>query len=257
MNTRAIAGHRCAAARAAAGGRPGHRRANVGQPDGALGGFARDVHGRRCRAVRASMCCRRISPRTSCPSTAFRWWAIPSIDVWQTTGASSTSCVTRLATFEPGAEPVGVRDWVVRYASSAQSAGQSAPARELAIPGAPLAWRSALPGAIAALDLRAARRDAGRHQRGGSSPGRASLALIALSAALFAAAIVRRVSAGGRLRVKRRMKRTSARDVQSAFSAIRDGDVNDAASTACGVRRSRRHGPAHGRGHDGGTRPRR
>jgi hypothetical protein len=136
--------------------------------------------------------------------------------------------IYRLATFEPGAEPVGVRDWVVRYASSAQSAGQSGPARELTIAGAPLAWRSALPGAIAALDLRAAAPTMAAPSWWQLTRS-ASLVLMALSAALFATAIVRRVSAGGWLRVRRRSKRTSARNVESAFSAVRDGSVNDAA----------------------------
>ena len=133
----------------------------------------------------------------------------------------------RLATFEPGAEAVGIRDWVVRYGSGAQ-AGQTTAARELAIPGVPLAWRSALPGAIAALDLRAGPLAPAAPGWWGSTRS-TSLTLLALSAVLFAVAIARQAAAGGRLRIKRRAKRTSARDVQSAFGAIRDGDVTDPA----------------------------
>jgi hypothetical protein len=133
----------------------------------------------------------------------------------------------RLATFEPGAEAVGIRDWVVRYGSGAQT-GQTTAARELAIPGVPLAWRSALPGAIAALDLRAGPLAPAAPGWWGSTRS-ISLTLLALSAVLFAAAIARRAAAGGLLRIKRRAKRTSARDVQSAFGAIRDGDVTDPA----------------------------
>jgi hypothetical protein len=134
----------------------------------------------------------------------------------------------QLATFEPAAETVGVRDWVVRYASSAQAAGQSAPARELTVPGAPLAWRSALPGAIATLDLRNATIPA-------AAPGwwrstrSASLALLAVSALLFAAAIARHMTAGRPLRVQRRAKRTSAREVEAALGAIADDSLDDPA----------------------------
>jgi hypothetical protein len=133
----------------------------------------------------------------------------------------------QLATFEPGAETVGVRDWIVRYGSSGP-AGQTTAARELAVPGVALAWRSALPGAIAALDLRS--NAVAPAAPGWWAPTRsASLALLAVSALLFASAIVRRVAAGGRLRVRRRVKRTSARDVQTAFGAIREADATDPA----------------------------
>jgi hypothetical protein len=133
----------------------------------------------------------------------------------------------QLATFEPGAEAVGVRDWIVRYGSTGP-AGQTTAARELTIPGVPLAWRSALPGALAALELRS-------NVVAPAAPGwwgstrSASLALLAMSALLFASAIVRRVAAGGRLRVRRRIKRTSPRDVQTAFAAIREAEVTDPA----------------------------
>jgi hypothetical protein len=133
----------------------------------------------------------------------------------------------QLATFEPGAETVGVRDWTVRYGSSGP-AGQTTAARELAVPGVALAWRSALPGAIAALDLRS-NAVAPAAPRWWASTRSTSLALLTASGLLFALAIIRRVAAGGRLRVRRRVKRTSARDVETAFAAIRDADVTDPA----------------------------
>jgi acyl-CoA synthetase (AMP-forming)/AMP-acid ligase II len=153
-------------------------------------------------------------------AVAEKWKQVTGVPIVEAYGLTETSPAAT-------ANALDIKDWTVRYGSSGP-AGQTTAARELAVPGMPLAWRSALPGAIATLDLRS-------NAVAPAAPGwwgatrSASLALLAVSALLFASAIVRRVAAGGRLRVRRRVKRASAREVQAAFAGIREADVTNPA----------------------------
>lgn len=134
----------------------------------------------------------------------------------------------QLATFDPGSETVGVRDWVVRYAARTQTPGQTAPAHEVTVPGTPLAWRSALPGTLAGLDLRAAPVTPAAPSWWQSTRS-TGLTLLTLSAVLFAAAIAMGMSSGKQRTGVRRIKPASSRDVQSAIAAVAESDVIDPA----------------------------
>ncbi len=135
-------------------------------------------------------------------------------------GRTSYTVAYRLTTFEPGGEAVGVGDWTVRYVAGTHGAGSSAPAQEVQIPGAALAWRSVLPAALNTLEIRDARVADGvpAWWRSTRSVG---LALLAVSAIAFGWLAIPRVAATRTPKVKRRAGKESARDVQSAFSALR------------------------------------
>jgi len=142
-------------------------------------------------------------------------------------GETRYTAAYRLTTFEPGTETVGIGDWVVRYAiGSAQ--GGSAPAQELRIPGAALAWRSALPAALATLDIRGGRAPAAppwwwQHTRA------AAMALVAVSVSALGGLLDPRVTLGRPRKAKRRAGREAARDLRSTFAALRDADVTSPA----------------------------
>lgn len=133
----------------------------------------------------------------------------------------------QLRTFEPGAEAVGVGDWTVRYVAGTPAAGASAPARELRIPGAALAWRSALPAALNTLDVRD-RRHPEPPPAWWQAARSAGVALLAVSAATFGWIVMTRVAAGRAPKAKRRGGKESARDLDSTLSALRQASVASA-----------------------------
>lgn len=133
----------------------------------------------------------------------------------------------QLKTFEPGEETVSVGDWVVRYVAGAPAAGASAPAQELRIPGAALAWRSALPAALNTLDVRDARTPVSVPAWWQAARS-AGLALLVVSAAAFGWILVTRVAAGRPLTTTRRIGKESARDLRTTLSALRNASVANA-----------------------------
>lgn len=134
----------------------------------------------------------------------------------------------QVTTFEPGAEAVGIGDWTVRYVVGATGRGGSAPAQDLRIPGAALAWRSALPAALRTLDIRGGRTPQ-------PAPGwwratrAAGLILMATSVGASGWLLATWLGAGRPRQAKRRVSRESAHDLQTAFNALRDAPVSGAA----------------------------
>jgi hypothetical protein len=139
-------------------------------------------------------------------------------------GRTAYAVSYRLTTFEPGSESVGIGDWTVRYAARAQTAGASAPALEVQIPGAALAWRSALPAALNTLALRDAR-NLDRVPSWWQSTRAAGIALLVVSALSFGSLAITRVAATRRPKVKRRPGKESARDLEVALAALRTTGV--------------------------------
>lgn len=133
----------------------------------------------------------------------------------------------QVTTFEPGAEAVGIGDWTVRYVVGATGRGGSA-AQDLRIPGAALAWRSALPSALRTLDIRGGRTPQ-------PAPGwwratrAAGLILIATSVGASGWLLATWLGAGRPRQAKRRVSRESVHDLRSAFSSLRDAPVSGAA----------------------------
>lgn len=140
-------------------------------------------------------------------------------------GRTHYDAAYRLTTFEPGAETLTIGDWTVRYTAGAQ--GVSQPARDLRIPGAVVAWRSALPAALKTLEARSDRVvvPAPRWWRAARPAG---IALLAGSAGVFGWLLFKRVSAGRTRKPPRSLHREAARDLQGALRALRDADVSSA-----------------------------
>jgi hypothetical protein len=131
----------------------------------------------------------------------------------------------QLTTFEPGAETLAVGDWTVRFAAAPSARGGSAPAQELQIPGAVLAWRSALPAMPATLDLRGDR-SVEFVPSWWKSSRVAGFTLIAASAATFAWLIVTRMTSARPRKSRRRVNRNAMRDLRTALAGLRDADVS-------------------------------
>lgn len=134
----------------------------------------------------------------------------------------------RLTTFEPGVEQAGIGDWVVRYASGATT-GASVAAQELHIPGAPIAWRSALPDEPRTLDLRGDRGvesipDWWRFTRS------VALGLIALSVVSGGALVATRVASRQPKEKRRRARREAARDLRTTLSELEAADMSTPAA---------------------------
>lgn len=131
----------------------------------------------------------------------------------------------RLTTFEPGAETLTIGDWTVRYTAGAGTQGGSQPARDLRIPGAVVAWRSALPAALKTLEARSGRVvvPAPRWWRAVRPVG---IALLAGSAGVFGWILFTRMSAGRTRKPRRSLHRESVRDLQGTLRALRDADVS-------------------------------
>lgn len=134
----------------------------------------------------------------------------------------------RLTTFEPGAAKIGIDDWTVRYATGA-AGGASRPAQEVRVPGAALAWRSALPDEPKTLDLRADRvielvPGWWQHTR--------SLALGLIFTSLFAmgALVATRVASRRPRDTRRRARGDAARDLRTTLSELADADVSTPAA---------------------------
>jgi hypothetical protein len=136
--------------------------------------------------------------------------------------------VYRLTTFEPGAETLTIGDWTVRYTTGSGAAGVSAPARDLRIPGAVLAWRSALPAALKTLDIRGGRR-VDPAPRGWSATRQAGIGLVVAALSMLGWLLLSRATAGRPVKPRRRMHRDSARELRSVLSALRQTDVVSAA----------------------------
>jgi hypothetical protein len=134
----------------------------------------------------------------------------------------------RLTTFEPGAEKVGVGDWTVRYAIGA-AAGASAPAQEVRVPGAALAWRSALPDEPKTLDLRG---DRGvepvpvwwQHTRS------IALGLIVASIVAVGGLVATRVASTRPRDQRRKARRDAARDLRTTLTELADADMSTPAA---------------------------
>lgn len=129
----------------------------------------------------------------------------------------------QLTTYDPGpAETVTVADWTVRYSAGAPAAGSTSNVREVTVPGVPLGWRSALPGELKSLDLRADRAATPMPWWWGPvrETGWASLAIgvLALATAVAARLGVRRPT------IRRRSARGPVRHLQAALEALRAGD---------------------------------
>jgi hypothetical protein len=152
-----------------------------------------------------------------------------SLDRRLTNDGTTQYVVTyHLTTFEPGAEKVGISDWTVRYAIGA-AAGASAPAQEVRVPGAVLAWRSALPDEPRTLDLRG---DRDVEPMPGWWRYARSIALGLISVAVFAvgALVATRVVSRRPRDKRRRARRDVARDLQSALNELGDTDVSTPAA---------------------------
>jgi hypothetical protein len=143
-------------------------------------------------------------------------------------GSTQYVVVYRLTTFEPGATAVGIGDWTVRYAIGA-AAGASAPAQELRVPGAALAWRSALPDEPKTLDLRGDR--AVEPVPGWWRYTRAvAVGLIFTSVLAVGALLVTRVASGRPRDKGRKARRDAARDLRDTLTALGDADVTTPAA---------------------------
>lgn len=143
-------------------------------------------------------------------------------------GRTEYTIAYQLTTFEPGADDVGVDDWTVRYIVGETDRRGSAPAQDLRVPGAALAWRSALPAALNTLDIRDRRlpQPAPAWWNGTRTAG---LALIGVSVAMFGWLVAVRLTAGRPRRQKsRRATRESVRDLRDALKTLRDADVTTA-----------------------------
>ena len=143
-------------------------------------------------------------------------------------GSAQYVATYRLTTFEPGAEKVGIGDWVVRYASGA-SAGASTPAQEARIPGAALAWRSALPDEPRSLDLRGDRGveptpDWWRYTRP------TAFALIVVSLMSVGTLVATRVASRRPRDTRKRPRREAARDLRTTLTELDAADVSTPAA---------------------------
>jgi hypothetical protein len=135
--------------------------------------------------------------------------------------------VYRLTTFEPGAETRTIGDWTVRYAA-AGAAGVRTPARDIRIPGAVLAWRSALPNTVRTLDIRSGRSvdPAPTWWRPMRVTG---LGLVAASVCMLGWLLLSRAAVRRPTKPRRRMHRESEREFRSALEELRETDVATAA----------------------------
>ena len=143
-------------------------------------------------------------------------------------GRTHYDVVYGLTTFDPGAETLTIGDGVVRYTTSSVTQGGSQPARELHIPGAVLAWRSALPAALKSLEARN-ERAVDSAPRWWRATRQAGFALAAASMGAFGWILFTRVSAGRTRKPRRSIHRESARDLQATLSALREKDVRGVA----------------------------
>jgi len=132
--------------------------------------------------------------------------------------------VYHLTTFEPGAETLSIGDWTVRYTAGSEVQGVSRPASDLLIPGAVLAWRSALPAALKTLEARSERAVvAAPWWWRATRP--VAFALLVGSAVMFGWILVTRMSAGRTRKPRRALHRESARDLQGTLKDLREADV--------------------------------
>ncbi|MGH9386718.1 MAG: hypothetical protein ACRD2N_20805 [Vicinamibacterales bacterium] len=135
----------------------------------------------------------------------------------------------RLTTYEPGVETLAIEDWTVRYAVGVSGQRAGSPAHELHIPGAVVAWRSALPAAIKTLDLREGRAvEAVPEWWRWTRP--IGLGLVVVSAVAVGWLVLMHLSAGRPAKPKRRVNRESARELVSAIGALRETDVSTSAA---------------------------
>lgn len=143
-------------------------------------------------------------------------------------GSTQYVATYRLTTFEPGAEKVGIGDWVVRYASGA-AAGASTPAQEVRVAGAALAWRSALPDEPRSLDLRG---DRGVEPTPDwwSYTRPAALALIIVSLVSVGTLAATRVASRRPRDKRRRARREAARDLRTTLTELDSADVSTPAA---------------------------
>jgi hypothetical protein len=130
----------------------------------------------------------------------------------------------QLRTFEPGTDALGVGDWTVRYVAGTPAPGASAPAQELRIPGAAIAWRSALPAALTTLEVRDARAPQ-PPPAWWQYAGSAGVALLTVAAGVFGWMVMTRVAAGRAPKPRRHGGKESARDFDSTLSALRQASV--------------------------------
>lgn len=143
-------------------------------------------------------------------------------------GRTHYEVVYRLTTFEPGAETLTIGDWTVRYTTGSSVAGGSQPASDLRIPGAMVAWRSALPAAIKTLEARSGRAVVPTPWWWRAAKP-AGFALIAVSAVVFGWILITRLSAGRVRKPRRSLHRESARDLQGTIRDLREADVGSTA----------------------------
>jgi hypothetical protein len=143
-------------------------------------------------------------------------------------GSTQYVVVYRLTTFEPGVAAIGIGDWTVRYAIGA-AVGASAPAQELRVPGAALAWRSALPDEPKTLDLRG---DRAVEPVSGWWRYTRSIALGLIFTAVFAVGtlLVTRVASRRPRDKGRKARRDSARDLRNTLIELGDADVTTPAA---------------------------
>ena len=148
----------------------------------------------------------------------------------ETTADGGTRYVAtfRVTTFEPGAEKVGIGDWTVRYAIGA-APGASAPAQEVRVPGAALAWRSALPDEPKTLDLRG---DRGVEPVPGwwRYTQTIALGLIITSILAVGGLVATRVASRRPRDSRRKARRDATRDLRSTLTELGDADMSTPAA---------------------------
>lgn len=142
-------------------------------------------------------------------------------------GTTRYDVVYRLTTFDPGQEMRTIGGWTVRYAT-ANTAGTRAPARDLRIPGAVLAWRSALPPAVTTMDIRGQRPPDPAPPWWGMTRT-AGLGLVAMGLGMLGWLVVSRGAARLRVKPRRRMHRASERELQNVLGNLRQTAVGNAA----------------------------
>lgn len=138
-------------------------------------------------------------------------------------GTMHYDVVYRLTTFDPGPETRTIGDWTARYATTG-AAGGRAPARDLRIAGAVLAWRSALPPVLKSADVRGAR-PLDPAPSWWRSTRMAGLALVAAGVCALGWLLISRGTARFRVKPRRRINRASQRELQSLLTELRDADV--------------------------------
>ena len=136
--------------------------------------------------------------------------------------------VYQLTTFEPGAETLSIGDWTVRYTTGSEVQGVSRAASDLRIPGAVLAWRSALPAALKALEARSGRAVVAAPSWWRAA-GPAGLASLVVSATIFGWLLFSRLSAGRTRKPRRSLHRESARDLRGTIKDLRATDIGSTA----------------------------